>query len=113
VPHPEVQQRRRRNFQFVKERLDGFNQLKWSLGEDAVPLCYPLLPSASSIRPMLWKARIYAPCYWPELLEPARPVPPTERLWASDLLALPIDQRYEPELLEKYVVAPLASLLRT
>jgi len=111
IPHDEVQRRRRRNFLFMKQRLDEFNQLEWSLREDTIPLCYPFLPRVSGLRQALWQARIYAACYWPELLDPARPVPPTERLWAANLLALPIDQRYDTNVLEEHVVLPLVSLL--
>jgi len=111
--HPAVQRKRRRNFAFLQERLGHHNLLQWTLEAKAVPLCYPFLPRRTGVRAALLQARIYTAAYWPELLDPAREMPQTERGWSSELLALPLDQRYEPDYLERWMVLPLLSLLKS
>lgn len=105
--HAQLQAIRRRNFEFVDAALRGHNRLQWQLGEHQVPLCYPFWPRRPIERAELHRARIYVPTYWPELLEPGHPAPAQERAWAAQWLALPIDQRYDTQLLQELLVQPL------
>lgn len=110
--HGSIQESRRRNFQFLADRLGALNEVSWALEPDAVPLCYPLLTHAvAGLREALWSARIYAGAYWRELLDPSRPVPEQERYWARWLIALPIDQRYDRVTLAEFVADPLLEAL--
>ena len=102
--------RRRANFAHLAQALDESNGLRWTLGSDAVPLCYPFLARRGGLRPLLAAGRIYTPCYWPELLD-GRQLPQREAGWADRLLALPIDQRYDAGILSTRLLAPLQRLL--
>jgi len=112
VDHARVRQRRRANFALLAAALAPANALHWELDGDAVPLCYPLMPPRAGLRQQLVAGRIYTPCYWPELLD-GRPLPPRETQWATRLLALPVDQRYDEETLRARLLAPLRALLAT
>ena len=84
---------RRNNFKFLHDRLSEKNQLKFNLGNDAVPLVYPYLQEDGDLKKFLISKRIFVATYWPNVLE-----------WCSEqtveynitqkLAALPIDQRY-------------------
>ncbi|MBC7604850.1 MAG: hypothetical protein H7255_19610 [Ramlibacter sp.] len=110
--HARICEQRRRNYQMMAAHLDDLNELSLPLAEGAIPLCYPFVARASTgLRQLLWNARIYVPCYWPELLDGRRAVPARERRWASELLALPVDQRYDADGLAQDLVLPLRRLL--
>jgi hypothetical protein len=107
LPYEEIAERRRANFQLVANHLDQHNQLRWSLGTDRVPLCYPFLPAETGLRDELIRARIFVPRYWPELLDDRTGASRAERIWADALLPLPIDQRYDEEHLLRHMVRPI------
>ncbi len=112
VAHDRIRLRRRENFASVARQLDRVNEFSWRPHAQAVPLCYPLLvKGGEELRRQLWQARVYAACYWPELLDPASGCPAQEQRWARDLIALPIDQRYAPDTLERDVAGPLLACI--
>lgn len=91
--------RRRRNFVVLHQCLGDRNELK-SLIEAAlsdaafVPFTYPLFRShAARLKADLVREGIFAPTLWASLTHDER-LSRFERLLASDVLHLPIDQRY-------------------
>ena len=88
--------RRRANFHALDARLSslGLSPLRRG-GEDAVPLCLPVLVThRSRLRAALREERIYCPVHWPA--PSALPAPgPSSRHRYHHELSLPIDQRYD------------------
>jgi hypothetical protein len=99
IPYDDARTARRRNFVQLHERLAGRNALEvdFTLDADAVPFCYPFLPSRPSLHQALWRQEIFVPRLWPEVgLRPGAGFE-WERDLASRLLPLPIDHRYGPD----------------
>lgn len=111
LPYREIMARRRANFQVVARHLDPHNQLRWTLGPESVPLCYPFLPVEPALRDELIRARIFVPRYWPELIDDRTCASPAERRWVDELLPLPIDQRYDGDYLLHHMVRPILKRL--
>lgn len=112
IDYADVRRRRRRNFDLLQRHLAPYNELRWNLREDQVPLCYPFLVQHDGLREELIRARVYVPRYWPDVLGTDAALPQRERRLAADLLPLPIDQRCEPEVLMRTVVTPLLAALQ-
>lgn len=112
IDYADVKHRRRQNFELLEFHLGPYNELRWNLRADQVPLCYPFLIRQDGLREELMRARVYVPRYWPDLLTSEARFPLRERRLAADLLPLPMDQRCEPEALMRYIVAPLLATLR-
>jgi hypothetical protein len=87
-----------RNFRRMHERLGGRNRLTAGVLQQppqAPPFCYPFLPSQPvPLREELWKARVFVPTLWPDVIERRVSGYERERRFAADLWPLPIDQRY-------------------
>ncbi len=90
--------RRRENFRFLERYLGERNLLRIVLSGDDVPLYYPFLPRRP-IRKHLIERGIYVPCIWPELTSRQGLDFVWERSLASDLCPLPVDQRYDAEIM--------------
>jgi hypothetical protein len=92
-----VRRRRRDNFLTLASRLNKYNQLKWELDSDSVPLCYPLVMDVEVEAPKKELARkgIYIPTYWPEVKQRVQPGGIEHRL-TNCCLAVPCDHRYSP-----------------
>ena len=98
VDYDAVAERRRRNFGVLHQRLGGLNRLP--LQADAgshVPFCYPLLPARPVTHEALWRAQVFAPRLWPEVIARSEPGFARERELAAALLPLPIDHRYDDQ----------------
>ena len=102
IDYTKIARTRRENFLYVNERLQDSNQLKLDLNESQIPLVYPYLPSAVGIRNKLIDNKIYTAQYWPTVLEWADKSS-LEFMFASQIIPLPIDQRYTTTDLEKYL----------
>lgn len=88
-----VKQRRTENFKYLHGRLGKINQLKLNIPSEA--FAYPLmLENASEIRKQLIKQKIYIPLLWPNVLDECA-ADSWEYKLASDVLPLPVDQRYD------------------
>jgi len=98
-----VATKRQENFNFLHSNLSPLNRLHLHFAEaTCVPLCYPFLPASSSLREHLRSRRIFTATYWPEVL--ARSTSGSfEAEMANKLVAIPCDQRYEKEDLQRIV----------
>lgn len=110
----DVVKRRRENFMAMAAMMDHVNQLHWSLGENDVPLCYPLLlkeREASAIKAKLTAYNVFTATYWPDVLPRAKPGTMEARL-LDHTLFLPIDQRMDTGQVEDVgrLVLDLASM---
>lgn len=110
IDFPAVAEQRCQNFDFLDQALAEFNQLEVPPRAGQVPLCYPFWPKSDVARSELHARRIYVPRYWPELLDKPE-LPEFERRLATQLLPLPVDQRYDPAALHKHLLLPLLRLL--
>lgn len=93
----QVVRRRRENFHGMAEKLAAINDKQWELGEQDVPMCYPLTLRGSEvdkIKAALAARNIFVPIYWQDALPRIAP-DSTESMLAKETLFLPIDQRME------------------
>jgi len=90
-----VKRRRRENFLELALQLDKFNEHKWLIGSDSVPLCYPLLvdKKVDNLKQQLINKGIFIPTYWPEIKSRATYNSIEYRLLHCCLF-VPCDQRY-------------------
>jgi hypothetical protein len=93
-----VKHRRRENYLMLASRLDKYNQHRWTLDSESVPLCYPLMLKIEleHLKRNLVKKGIYIPTYWIEANSRIQPNS-IEYLLTNYCLAIPCDQRYSPE----------------
>ena len=98
IAYEDARVARRRNYEQLHQRLSSENTLHidLALGADAVPFCYPFLPSSASLHRLLWQREIYVPRLWPEVESRDAAGFAWERDLAARLLPLPVDHRYGP-----------------
>jgi len=89
-----VKTARRQNFLRLHSLLAMDNALNFSLTDDAVPFCYPMLPQHEVHRQTLAGNGIFVPTFWPDCLKRAESAFALEVDLARRLLPLPIDHRY-------------------
>lgn len=92
IDYESALKKRKANYEFLNERLYGFNELDAS--EYKGYFMYPLLiENGSQLRSELIKRRIFVPCLWKNVLESCKD---TSCEWnmAENCVMLPIDQRY-------------------
>jgi hypothetical protein len=89
-----AKERRKQNFRLLQSGLGKSNKLKIG-NADAAALCYPYMTSkGGELRDRLIRNKIFVPTFWPNVLEWCAPEELEYRL-ATELLPLPIDQRYD------------------
>lgn len=96
IDYDEVIRIRKRNFNYLHERLSGYNELDLSDLDllSAVPIVYPLfVTSEQDLRSKLIKEKIYIAQYWPNVFN-WTDKGSVEHTFTQKLIALPIDQRY-------------------
>ncbi len=104
---------RRENYRLLNEKLGAENQLKVAVyhGQDGVPLVYPFVNEAEDLRAELHRHDIFAASYWPDCLQ--RPECGSQaRNLARNLTALPIDQRYNAQDMDRITHVVLEHLAR-
>lgn len=93
----QVSQRRRENYSVIAEMMVGINDMHWTLGEEQVPLCYPLTLRGcdmTEIKSELAAQNIFIATYWPDAL-PRIKHGSLEAALLKETLFLPIDQRLD------------------
>ncbi len=103
IDYEEVKSRRTRNFSFLSRQLSKMNRLVLPLIPGAY--AYPLwlkegMGQGSKIRQELIRKKVYVPCLWPEV-ENHCPKMSIDCQMASDILPLPVDQRYDEKEMEE------------
>ena len=88
--------RRRANYRLLEKELGESNNIVLDLEDDAVPMIYPYLVSIKGVRERLIAEKVFVACYWPDVLDWVDGSS-LEYCLASQMLPLPIDQRYGKE----------------
>ncbi|MBQ9232255.1 MAG: hypothetical protein IJ190_13910 [Prevotella sp.] len=103
IDYCSVAKQRKNNFVFIHNTLGAINLLPLSVDEEAVPQVYPFMVSVKGLRQLLNKNKLFIACYWPNVLEWTNK-DDFEYLLASNVLPLPIDQRYSKGVLENMLL---------
>lgn len=96
VDYSAVAECRRNNFLFLHKHLAKSNCIQLYLEDEEVPMVYPFLTINRTLRKRLTENRIYVACYWNGQRDSG-----FGRQLESDLLPLPIDQRYSQADMER------------
>lgn len=97
VDYDSIQIRRKENFRLLSTALQPYNQLIIPSEFESTPFQYPFLPKAPLEHKALHQAGIFAPRLWAEVLTRNPEGYAFEKHLASNLLPLPVDQRYNQE----------------
>lgn len=93
IDYEKVRVRRIANYRLLDDNLYSYNSLRIKLSDNSVPMIYPLLYKNGNLRKYLIEKKIYIATYWPNVLRWCNENS-QEYLFASNLIPLPIDQRY-------------------
>lgn len=105
VDYDMIRKIRRDNFKLLHNALNQTNLLSdiCYFDEYCVPLVYPFYcNNASEVREMLRKNRTFTAQYWPNILRDCSPESVEYKL-ASNIVSLPVDQRYGEEDMKKII----------
>lgn len=98
-----IKQRRRANFKYLHKALSATNQLKIpSMNSFECPLVYPYWSDDAELKKKLIEKSIFVATYWPNVFEWCKP-DDLEYNLASNVVCIPIDQRYEIEDMDRIV----------
>lgn len=93
---------RLKNFRFLHKFLSGTNNLKIKLDKNEVPMIYPyLLKNGDKLRAKLIKNKVYIAQYWSAINNTL--LNNNEKNIIKNLVAIPIDQRYSIEDMQKII----------
>lgn len=92
---------RERNFYYLHSKLQYLNKLKIDIQSIEGPMYYPLWLELDGLREFLINNKIYVATYWPEVMDFTSDSECNEVRLTKYLLALPIDQRYSFEDMER------------
>lgn len=93
IDYDGVAERRRQNYQLLDEAIGNKNGIALPLSADAVPMVYPFLTTDKQLRLRLIDNKVYVATYWPNVSGWVN-TDSTEYTLTTQLLPLPIDQRY-------------------
>lgn len=103
--------RRKSNFNYLHNTLKNSNQFKFiNIDEIESPMVYPyLITNGNSIKMELIKNKIFIATYWPNVLEWCEKEDFEYKL-STDMISIPIDQRYDTEDM-KFIVDKISEYL--
>lgn len=93
---------RRDNYSILDRSLFHKQNIHIKLNDKAVPLCYPFLTTSTELRKNLIENRIYIPTYWHNVIAECKKTN-IEYNYATNLIPLPIDQRYNETDIERII----------
>lgn len=82
------------NFNYLHKHLQHLNKLPITFDETIAPMMFPFLSNSKTLREKLIKNRVFVASYWPDVLDRCEK-DSIEHFYTSNLVALPIDQRYD------------------
>lgn len=95
LDYEDIKVKRNKNWEYVSNRLSRYNGLK--LVKPEGPFAYPLLISdGMKIKKRLADKLVYLPTLWPNVIKECA-VGTVEYEYASNILPIPVDQRYSLE----------------
>jgi hypothetical protein len=103
--------RRKENFNYLHNTLKNSNEFKFiNIDEIESPMVYPyLISNGNSIKMELIKNKIFIASYWPNVVEWCEKEVFEYKL-STDLISIPIDQRYDTEDM-KYIEEKISEFL--
>ena len=102
IDYSAVAERRRQNYQQLDKALGNKNGMSLTLSAGEVPMVYPFLTTNKQLRERLIDNKIYVARYWPNVLDWCDKKDIDYQL-ATQLLPLPIDQRYGEEDMKRII----------
>lgn len=93
INYKKCKKERRKNFLYLHNKLEKYNELKFDINKVSVPMIYPLLIPNNTLKEKMIKNKIYIPTYWNEVLSRTNKNS-FEYKMAQHLIPIPIDQRY-------------------
>lgn len=95
IDYETIADKRNQNFFYTHNKLGSKNQLKLDIDKTTIPMVYPyLVENGNEIKKTLIDNKIYVATYWPNVLNWSD-VNSFEYYLTNNLLAIPIDQRYD------------------
>lgn len=94
IDYKKIKKIRNKNFIYLHQHLYKYNKLNINLKYLNGPMVYPLLIFNHELKESLINKKIYIPTYWKEVYHRVN-IDSTEFKLVSNLIALPIDQRYD------------------
>lgn len=91
-----IKKKRKENFLFLHKQISIYNKLDLILNKNSIPMVYPFLHDKMNIKQILIKNKIFTASYWPNVLEWTN-INSIEYKYASEIIYLPIDQRYSKQ----------------
>lgn len=96
-----VKERRLENFNYLHQQLKEYNLFDIPNSDD-VPMVYPFFTLDVTLKKRLIENKIFVATYWPNVLEWCKEKM-IEHTLASQLIILPIDQRYDKRSLSRII----------
>ncbi len=95
IDYDKISASRKENYRYLECRFSKYNMLHLDFERiESVPMAYPLLvPDGKELKKKLISEGIYVATYWPSIV--SRPTKGYEYSMASNLVPLPVDQRYK------------------
>jgi hypothetical protein len=84
---------RKKNFEFLHEKLSVMNSLNLEISNYSVPMVYPFLTDNENLRNHLIRNKIFVARYWPNVIDWVNKDSVEHNLTLNNI-PLPIDQRY-------------------
>lgn len=103
IDYRSVSERRQRNFLFLHTHLKSINELNLNIDSAAVAMIYPLLiNNGNKIKNHLINNKIFVATYWPHV-ENLVDANSTEMYLFTNLVCIPVDQRYDDNDMETII----------
>ncbi|HHX67988.1 MAG TPA: hypothetical protein GX708_08075 [Gallicola sp.] len=94
IDYKTISDKRRHNFNLIHKELGSRNKLNLNISSTEIPMVYPfLVENGKLLKQKLISNKIYVASYWPNVLEWSETTSHEYNI-VSNLIALPIDQRY-------------------
>ena len=95
--------KRRTNFDILHSALSSTNQLQLPFSETlSCPMVYPYRTEGETLRKRLIENKVFVATYWPNVVE-NKMLNPVEAKLATEIIPLPIDQRYGEEEMNRII----------
>jgi len=102
IDYDRIAKQRRENYKTLHAALGPTNHIHLPMDPDAVPMVYPYLSERDNLRQHLIQNKIYIAIYWPNVMEWVK-ADSLEYFLTSNMLPLPIDQRYGKDDMNKII----------
>lgn len=103
IDYDAIREQRLSNFKYLHEHLSSLNSLQLpSQDSFACPLVYPFYAQDPELKKHLISNQVFVATYWPNVLEWCTPED-TEYELTSHIIAIPIDQRYGKEDMDRII----------